>query len=61
MDRTDPEASSGKIWHWLADDGMPGIFKFTVCKDRIVLSSGNVTAMPGLADCIAWTGALDMT
>ena len=61
MDRREPEASSGEIWHWLAAGESPGIFKFVVCEDSILLLSGKVTAMPGISSCISWTGALDMT
>ena len=61
MDRRELKSSSGEIWHWLDDNGRPVIFKSIVCEDMIFLPSVKVTAMPGLAGCMSWTGAPDMT
>ena len=49
------------MWHCLSAGGRLGIFKFTVCEDRILLASINVIDIPGLAGCISWEVALDMT
>ena len=45
MDRRETQASSGKIWNWLAADGRPVIFKFAVCEDRILLPYSKVTSI----------------
>ena len=45
----------------MAADGRPGVFKFAVYKDTILLPYGRVIDMPGLAGCMSWAGELYMT
>ena len=52
MERREPEASFGKICHWMDDYGRPVILKFVVCKDIIWLPSGRVTAVLKISGCM---------